>query len=145
MLKLIVILLGALIFEAIGVVWLSQGLKQIGELSQTNVSELIHMIGRGASNPWILLGVLFETIFFATLLYLLKNWDVSLVWPLTSLGFVLTTAAARLIRQEEVNGWRWAGVALIVLGAMLVGYSERARKARDNSSAAAPALSLRGE
>jgi len=145
MLKLIFILLVALVFEAIGVVWLSQGLKQIGELRQVTVSELFQMTCRGACNPWLLLGVLFETIFFVTLLYLLKNWDVSLVWPLTSLGFVLTTVAARVIREEQVNAWRWGGVGLIVIGAMLVGYSERAKKPRDSSSITTPQVKLGGE
>src|SRR3954471_6228182 len=142
MLKLTVILLVALVFEAVGVVWLSQGLKQIGELRQVTVSELFQMTCRGACNPWLLLGVLFETIFFVTLLYLLKNWDVSLVWPLTSLGFVLTTLAAKVIRDEHVNGWRWGGVALIVVGAMLVGYSERAKKSRAVSPMTSPAVKL---
>jgi drug/metabolite transporter (DMT)-like permease len=142
MLKLTVILLVALVFEAVGVVWLSQGLKQIGELRQVTVSEVFQMTCRGASNPWILLGVLFEAIFFATLLYLLKNWDVSLIWPLTSLGFVLTTLAARIIREEQVNAWRWGGVGLIVIGAMLVGYSERAKKSRDAVPATSAEVSL---
>src|SRR3954464_15753154 len=133
MAKLIIILLIALVFEAMGVVWLSQGLKQIGELQEITANQIFQIVCRGACNRWVLLGVLFETIFFIALLYLLKNWDVSLVWPLTSLGFVLTTVAARFIRDEEVNAWRWGGVALIVTGAILVGYSERAKKARQVS------------
>jgi drug/metabolite transporter (DMT)-like permease len=128
MYKLLIVLLVALIFEAIGVVWLSHGLKQIGEMREVTVREVVRMVSRGATNPWLLLGVLFETIFFLTLLYLLKNWDVSLVWPLTSLGFVITTCAAKFIRHEEVNAWRWGGVRVRVVGATLVGYSERVKK-----------------
>lgn len=129
MYKLILVLLIALIFEAIGVVWLSHGLKQIGEVREITAPEIARVVKRGATNSWLLLGVLFETVFFVTLLYLLKNWDVSLVWPLTSLGFVITTCAAKFLRHEEINTWRWSGVALIVMGAMLVGYSERVKKA----------------
>ncbi|HUR47300.1 MAG TPA: EamA family transporter [Candidatus Saccharimonadales bacterium] len=142
MVKLIVILLVALTFEAIGVVWLSQGLKEIGELDKFSASAIFQMIGRGVVNPWLLLGVLFETIFFVTLLYLLKNWDVSLIWPLTSLGFLLTTAAAKFIRHEEINTWRWSGVGLIVIGAMLVGYSERAKKGKVEAQLQTPELKL---
>lgn len=134
MYKLIVILLIALMFEAIGVVWLSHGLKQIGEVREITLPEIGRVIKRGAANPWLLLGVLFETVFFVTLLYLLKNWDVSLVWPLTSLGFVITTCAAKFLRHEEINTWRWSGVALIVMGATLVGYSERVKKNASQAS-----------
>ena len=135
MYRLIVILLVALVFEAIGVVWLSQGLKQVGEMREVAVGELLRLVGRGLSNPWLLLGVFFETIFFVTLLYLLKNWDVSLIWPLTSLGFVITTFAAKFLRHEEVNGWRWSGVALIVAGAALVAYSEPPKRPKPESPA----------
>ncbi len=56
---------------------------------------------------------------------LLKQSDVSLVWPLTSLGFVLTALAAKFILHEQVNFARWCGVGLIVAGAALVSWSER--------------------
>ncbi len=127
MAKLIVILVVALIFEAIGVVWLGHGLKQIGEVQQLSFGEIARIVARGITNRYILLGVLFELIFFITLLVLLKNWDVSLIWPLTSLGFVLTTLAAKYVRHEEVSALRWAGVFMIMAGAALVGYSEKGK------------------
>jgi multidrug transporter EmrE-like cation transporter len=125
MLKLVLILLVALVLEAIGVVFLSQGLKTIGEPTQFTAPELARVVRQGLTNRYLLLGVLFETVFFVLLLVMLRNWDVSLVWPLTSIGFVLTTLAAKFLRHEEVSALRWGGVLLIVLGAGLVGYSER--------------------
>jgi undecaprenyl phosphate-alpha-L-ara4N flippase subunit ArnE len=125
MTKLIVIMLIALVLEAMGVVYLSMGLKQIGEPKAMTVSEIGRLVGRGVTNRNILIGVAMETVFFVTLLVLLKLWDVSLIWPLTSLGFVLTTLAAKYLRHEEVSNMRWAGVVMIVMGAVLVGYSEK--------------------
>ena len=125
MTRLIIIMLIALVLEAMGVVYLSTGWKQIGEPKSITVSEVGRLVGRGITNRNILLGVLMETIFFVSLLVMLKVWDVSLIWPLTSLGFVLTTLAAKYIRHEDVNSMRWAGVFLIVAGAVLVGYSEK--------------------
>ena len=129
MTKLVCILLVALVFEAIGVVWLSHGLKQIGELEQITVGEIWRLLSRGVTNRYVLLGTLFETIFFVTLLVLLKNWDVSLIWPLTSLGFIITTLAAKYLRHEDVSALRWGGVILIVAGAALVGWSEKKKPA----------------
>jgi len=130
MAKLIGILLIALVLEAVGVVFLSQGLRQIGEMQQVNFSEVARLIGRGSTNAQILLGMLFETIFFVALLIMLKNWDVSLISPLTSLGFVLTTLAAKYIRHEDVTTLRWTGVILIMIGASLVGWSEKGKEAQ---------------
>ena len=126
--KYIFILLVALLFEAVGVVFLSKGLKEIGEVSRVSVSEVLGIIGRGARNPNLLLGVLFEAIFFGALLYLLSQRDVSLIWPLTSLGFVVTAVAARVFLHEQVSAVRWAGVLLIVLGAGLVTWSEKLKE-----------------
>ena len=116
MTKLVLFLLCALVLEAIGVVLLSKGLKQIGEVQSYTAVEIGRLIGRGATNPWILLGTALETAFFVMLLVLLKRNDVSLIWPLTSLGFVLTALTARFINHETVSPLRWAGVVLIVIG-----------------------------
>src|ERR1051325_6946673 len=128
MLKLILILFGALLFEAVGVVFLSAGLKQMGDVSAISFPVIKKVIVAGATNRNILIGVLFEAIFFGALLVLLAKADVSLVWPLTSLGFVLTTAAAKFIRHEEVTALRWTGVVLIMIGAALVGWSVKRKQ-----------------
>lgn len=127
MAKLILILLIALVFEAVGVVLLSRGLKQIGEARTISFSEVARLVARGLTNRNILLGVLLETVFFVGLLILLAKADVSLIWPLTSLGFLLTTLAARFVAHEQVSLIRWGGVGLIVLGAGLVAWSEKAK------------------
>ena len=125
MTKVLIVLLIALVLEAVGVVFLSRGLKQIGEVEKLTAAEVARVMRRGAANPSILLGVALETIFFGALLYLLSQRDVSLVWPLTALGFVLTAIAAKFILHEDIHWTRWMGVALIVIGAALVSYSEK--------------------
>jgi len=141
MTKVLTVLIIALVLEAVGVVFLSRGLKQIGEPERVTFTEVARVIGRGIGNPSILLGVALETIFFGALLYLLSQRDVSLIWPLTSLGFVLTALAARLILNEEIHWTRWLGVALIVIGAAFVSYSEKMKgKAPLAPATSAPAL-----
>jgi len=128
MFKFLVILIVALVFEAVGVVYLSRGLKQIGTSPSISVPAVGRLVAKGVANPNILLGVLLEAIFFCALLFLLSQAEVSLVWPLTSLGYVLTTLAARFILHEPVTLTRWFGVLAIVIGAMLVAYGEKSDK-----------------
>lgn len=126
MARLLVILLIGLGFEAVGVVYLSKGLRQIGEVERVTAAEILRIVGAGATNPNILLGVLFEAVFFATLLVLMsRGAEVSFIWPLTALGFVFTTLAARFILREQVPALRWGGVLLIMAGAALITYSEK--------------------
>jgi len=134
--KVILILLVALVLEAVGVVFLSAGLKEIGELKSVTASEIGRIVLRGLSNAKVLLGVALETVFFIFLLVLLKRNDVSLIWPLTSLGFVLTALSARFILHEQVTTARWVGVALIVIGAALVSWSEKQKEAKAPRAAA---------
>ena len=129
MVKLLSVLIIALVFEAVGVVLLSAGLKELGEVPSLSAPAIGRMVRRGLTHPKILLGVLFELIFFGFLLVLLKRNDVSLVWPLTSLGFLLTALSARFLLHEQISIVRWIGVLLIVAGAGLVSWSEKARPA----------------
>jgi len=127
MTRLLLILMAGLIFEALGVNFLKAGLKQIGGPDGYAAGELSRFLARSLTNGHLLTGVLFEAIFFASLLYLLSQAEVSLIWPLTSVGFVITTLAARFVQDEQVSALRWIGVLLITLGALLVGWSETLR------------------
>jgi drug/metabolite transporter (DMT)-like permease len=135
MTKLLIILVTGLLFEAAGVVYLNKGLKQVGEVQKISVEEIVKIIKRGAANPNILLGVLFEAIFFGTLLVLMSKGTVSFIWPLTSLGFVLTTIAAKVILHENVSLLRWGGVLLIMMGAGLITYTEKLQEAKSHTPA----------
>jgi drug/metabolite transporter (DMT)-like permease len=127
MAKLLLILLVGLVFEATGVVLLKKGITQIGEVQKITVSEIVRVAKAGVTNTNILLGVFFEALFFGCLLILMSESDISFLWPLTALSFVMTTFAARMFLSEQVSPVRWAGVVLIMLGAALISYSEHAK------------------
>ena len=50
--------------------------------------------------------------------------DVSLMYPLLSLAYFVTTVLAVLVLNEPVRTSRWVGVALIVIGSILVGMNK---------------------
>jgi len=127
MAKLLLILLIGLVFEAGGVVLLKKGIGQIGEVGKVSVAEIVRIAKAGVTNGNVLLGILLEALFFACLLVLLAESDVSFLWPLTALSFVMTTFAAILFLGERVSSIRWAGVVFIVIGAALISYSEHAK------------------
>ncbi len=129
MTKILLILIVAAIIESIGIAILSGGLKEIhardGNLPPGQIARVIK---DGACNGKILLGTALEALFYGALLYMLSIRDVSFVWPLTSLGFIVTTLAAQFLLHEQVSPGRWAGVLLIAVGAFLISYSEAAKK-----------------
>lgn len=129
--KILIILIAGLVCEAIGVVFLSKGLKQIGEVKQVTAAEIWRAVKAGASNRNILLGVALEAAFFVALLVLLSRSDVSFIWPLTAMGFVLTTLTAKYLLHEEIPPMRWCGVLLIMLGAGLITFTEKAKERKE--------------
>lgn len=134
--RVFIILIISLIFESIGVVLLSKGIKQIGEPAKISTVEIARLIKRGATNPNVLLGILFEALFFAGFLMMLSQSDVSFIWPLTSLSFVVTTLAAKFILHEYVSGVRWMGVVCIMIGAALISYSEQNKSSKESTASA---------
>jgi len=134
MTKIIIILLIAFTFQAIGIVILKQGLDEIGprfterQARSSLPANVLKLVGDWFTNRNVLVGMLFETLFFVQLQYLLGQRDVSFVWPLTSVSFVLTALAAQFILHEHVDPLRWSGVIFIILGAGLIGYGEQAKQ-----------------
>ena len=145
MTKILIILLIAFAFEAFGVITLKQGINVIGADYTARKADgwatwknVLTLVGHWFTNKNILIGLLLETIFFVLLQYLLGSRDVSFVWPLTAVSFVMTTLAAKFILHERVDAVRWSGVALIVLGAMLISLGEY-KKEKPTTAADAPA------
>lgn len=128
MTKLLVILFIALAFETTGVILLSKGLKALEGPKNYSVGEIASLVGRAVTSKYIMAGVFFEAIFFIGLLIMMSHADVSFVWPLTSLTFVFSTIAARFYLHEQIDLMRWLGVALIVLGAGLITFTEKKKE-----------------
>ncbi len=127
MAKLLLILIIGLVFEATGVVLLKKGITQAGAVGKISVPEVVRVARAGLTNANILLGVFFEALFFACLLVLMARCDISFLWPLTALSFVMTTFAALFFLGEKVSAARWAGVIFIMIGAALITYSEHSK------------------
>jgi drug/metabolite transporter (DMT)-like permease len=129
MFKTLGILMVALVLESAGLALLSRGLRQIGEPASYAPMELLRLAGRGVTNSNILSGVALEAVFFGLFLLLMSQKDVTVVLPLTSLGFLLTTLIAKYFLHEEVSVVRWLGIGLIVCGSGLVNWSDQKKKA----------------
>jgi drug/metabolite transporter (DMT)-like permease len=144
MAKILFILVVAAIIESVGVAVLAKGLKQVHGAHQITASEICRVVKDYCTNGNILIGVALEAVFFGFLLYLLSGNDVSFIWPLTSLGFIVTTLAAKFLLDEKVSATRWAGVLLIALGALLTSYSESV-KTRNVAPSASASTALRSQ
>lgn len=148
MIRMLAVLAVGLVLEAIGVVLISKGQKELQAVFRPEFQALWRLGIEAATNRNMVLGIAFEAGFFGCLLYLLSRADVSFVWPLTSLSLVVTTLTARWLLHEQVSPLRWAGVCLIMLGAGVVTFTEKQKeqeRAKSGAGGSVPSQTLPGD
>ncbi len=102
--------------DSAGDVFLTRGMKQVGEISTLNPRALLAIGGRVIRNKSFLSGIFFIAITFFSFLVVLSWADLSLVFPAKSLVYVLSTLGAKFFLEETVTFQRWLGIALVCLG-----------------------------
>ena len=71
-------------------------------------------------NGYLLIGVVLLIGANLYWLWLLKVYPFSVIYPLTSLGFVLGMLAGMLVFGESVSLVQWLGVAVIMAGCFMI-------------------------
>ena len=94
------------------------GMNSIGPLENLLSLKTVTMI---LSNKYIIIGLILYGVSSVLWLVGLSMLDVSLMYPLLSLAYVVTTVLAFMVLNEPVRTTRWIGVLLIILGSILVG------------------------
>jgi len=76
-------------------------------------------------NPRLILGV--ALYMGSTVIYLsgLKGGELSVLYPMVSLGYVWTLLWSKLFFQEPITRYKVGGLGLIIVGVILVGLGSR--------------------
>jgi drug/metabolite transporter (DMT)-like permease len=123
MLKTFILVVIATSVGGAGHVSLSKGMKMIGDLTESTVGRLAPMVWSAATNPWVLLGVALQACFFFMYLALLSRAAITQVLPMTALDYIMVALLAQAFLGEAVTPVRWAGIAFVVVGVVLVSQS----------------------
>ena len=108
--------------DSAGDVLLTRGMKQVGEISTIRWRELLIIARKVLSNRSFLSATFFICVTFVSFLTVLSWADLSLVFPATSLIYVVSTLGAKFILGETVTLQRWAGILLVCLGVALTSF-----------------------
>ena len=125
------VLLAIVCFGGTGDVLLARGMKSLGPINLHHPQALITALG----NPWILMGIVCLTAFFASYLNALSWADLSYVLPATAMGYVVVALLSKYFLGENVSAMRWAGVLLISCG---VGWVTRGPVLTETKKASLP-------
>ncbi len=110
-----------------GDLFLTRGMKQVGEVSALRPRQMLGLVRRAMVNPMLWLGLSCVAIAFFVFLALLSWADLSVVLPATSIGYALSTLGARYILEERVTTTRWVGTAFVCTGVALIALSSGGR------------------
>jgi drug/metabolite transporter (DMT)-like permease len=120
MLKTFALVLVAVLIGGTGHVMLSKGMKTVGDLTEASSSRLGPMIARAVTSPWVLLGVTLQAGFFFLYLTLLSRAEVSQLLPMTAIDYIVVALLAQWLLAEAVTPVRWAGIAFVAVGVLLI-------------------------
>lgn len=106
------ILIAVMVTASVGDTFLSVGMKEVGPVSIHHLSTLLVSL----RVPWISMGIILLTAFFAAYMTALSWADLTFVLPATSFGYVIIALLSKFWLHEIIDPSRWFGIALITMG-----------------------------
>lgn len=132
------ILFIAICAQSLGDVFLTMGMKSIGEVDTLNAIELLQVGVKVFTTPYIWMGIVILSIFFGLYLIALSWADLSFVLPVTAFGYVLNALMSWQLLGERISAARWLGTIIICAGVAVVSRTEqrttRATEGQDGES-----------
>ncbi len=87
------------------------------------VSQLLVNIIPMFLNPWVFVGLICFGLSSVFWLVVLSRMELSLVYPMVSVAYVIVALLSWYFFKENLSLIRWAGIAVIVLGVVLISRS----------------------
>jgi uncharacterized membrane protein len=113
-LVLIILLLTQVALVA-GQIFLKHGMNRMDHVPRPTRSIVINIAA----------GIALLTVWFLLWMGLLQKFDLSFVYPFEGVSVVLLVLTACITLRERLSLRSWLGVAMITLGVILVGISQR--------------------
>jgi drug/metabolite transporter (DMT)-like permease len=110
-------------FGPLGDVFLADGMKKVGALNMQDPVATFHFFVRAFSSGTVWLGVILLLAFFISYTLVLSWADFSFVQPASSLSYVIVALLGHFFLRKLVSPLRWAGIALLCMGVLIVGYT----------------------
>lgn len=109
----------SILLNSIGQLLFKSGMNQIG-LFEFSLPNLWQLIGKIATNMSLMSGLLVYFLSTAVWFLVLSRADISSVYPLTSISYLITALGAYAFFHEAVSLTRLLGILVIIAGVVLV-------------------------
>jgi drug/metabolite transporter (DMT)-like permease len=135
MLRVITAMVVACVAASIGQILVRRGMIEVGALSGWSPGYLVAYFWRALTNPWVIAGTVGNALFYFLFLGALSWAELSIALPLTALEYGIAALLGIWFLHEGVPPLRWAGIALVVGGVILISIDQHRQEARDTHPA----------
>jgi drug/metabolite transporter (DMT)-like permease len=138
MLRVLTAMTAACLAAAVGQILVRRGMQQVGPLDNWAPLPLLAYFWRALINPYVIAGTVGNALFYFLFLAALSWTNVTVALPLTALEYAFAAVLSVSILKEVVPPLRWAGIALVIVGVILISIDQRgASRAGQNSGPSA--------
>lgn len=106
--NIILLVLGQILFKI--------GVPRGGGLQLNNLESIYKTL----LSPYVFAGIAIYVFATVLWLYIISKYEISTVYPMQSLAYVLMAFAAVLLFNESIGATKWLGIALIVIGVIFI-------------------------
>jgi len=105
---------------AMGQILVRRGMQQVGSLETYAPLALTSYFWHALCNPYVIAGTVLNAVFYFLFLAALSWTDVTVALPMTAIEYGFAAFLAVMILKENVPPVRWAGIALVIIGVILI-------------------------
>lgn len=116
------LLMSGVLLNAVAQLLLKASTNSIGHFA-FHADNLVPVAFKFAGNPYFLGGMTCYVVSLVVWLMGLSRVDVSIAYPMLSIGYVINAVAAWYLLGEQVSVMRLAGIGIIILGVSIVARS----------------------
>jgi drug/metabolite transporter (DMT)-like permease len=120
MLRVLIAMIIATGSAAFGQILVRRGMLQVGSLENYAPWPLITYFWHALCNPYVIGGTALNALFYFLFLAALSWTKVTIVLPMTAIEYGFAAILAVTLLKEGVPPVRWAGIALVVIGVILI-------------------------
>lgn len=120
--KYLPLILFTVLTNAAAQIMLKKGMLSVGGVPM-DAGALAGFVMRTFLNPFVFFGLCIFVVSMLSHLVVLSKVDLSFAYPFLSLAYVVVTAYAFFVFQEDVSLVRVAGIGLICFGTVLIAQS----------------------
>jgi len=120
MMRVVVAMIIAAASAALGQILVRRGMQQVGSLENYAPLALAGYFYHAATNGYVIAGTALNALFYLLFLAALSWTEVTVALPMTAIEYAFAAILAVMMLKEQVPPLRWAGIALVIIGVLMI-------------------------